>query len=84
MKIWLAIAASLLAGCQSLPPPVEKVTVTVEKIVPVPEDLSRDCDVPVKKANTYGELKRLRGADLAALEECNGRMAKIRSLGQTD
>lgn len=73
----------LLTGCKTLPPAVEIVPVTVEKIVPVPAALSRDCDIPQKKANTVGELKRLRGADLAALRECSARMKQIRELPVT-
>ncbi len=78
----LALSACLLTGCKSLPPPVEQVPVLVEKIVAVPDELAKDCDVPLKQANTYGELKRLRAADLASFDECNGRLKKIRELGQ--
>lgn len=77
-----ALTACLLTGCKSLPPPVEQVPVVIEKIVSVPDDLARDCDVPAKQANTYGELKRLRAADLASFDECNGRLRKIRELGK--
>lgn len=79
MKTW-PLLILLLAGCKTLPPPVELVPVTVEKIVPVPAELSRDCDIPKKQTNTVGELKRLRGADLAALRECSARMKQIREL----
>lgn len=83
--MWRALgvaAVLLLTGCRSLPPPAAIVPVTVEKIVPVPEELSRDCDIHKKRNNTYGELKRLRAAAVAAAKECNGRLAKIRALGK--
>lgn len=68
-------------GCQSMPAKVEIVTVTVKEFVSVPDELTAPCDIQKKQANTYGELKRLRGVDLAALRECSSRMEKIRSIG---
>lgn len=82
MRLSLAIAACLLAGCKTLPPPVEVVTVTVKELVPVPEELARPCDPVPKRGNTYGEMKRVVNARAASLAECSGRMDKIRALGK--
>ena len=75
------ILLALLAGCQTCPDVVpEKVYITVEKMVPVPAELAKDCDLPAKRGNTYGEAIRLANARKAALEECNARMRQIRGL----
>lgn len=80
MRHALAIATLVLAGCKTLPPPVEVVPVTVKEIVPVPEELTRPCDPVPKRGNSYGEMKRVVNARAASLEECSGRMKKIRDL----
>ena len=74
----------LLAGCpwNVRPPKPEVVTVVVEKVVKVPEQLSRDCDDVPKQGNTYDEAKRLANARKASLDECTGRMREIRKLGE--
>ena len=73
----------LLAACgkEELIRPPEIVEVTVTKYVPVPAELSRDCDEVPKEGNDYQEAIRLANARLASLEECNGRLRKIRGLG---
>lgn len=72
-----------LAGCQTCPDVMpEKVYITVEKIVPVPAELAKDCEGYTVKANTYGEAIKAANARKAALEECTARMRRIRGLGQ--
>jgi len=74
-----------LAGCKTAPEVVKVpqiVKVPVREFVSVPESLSAPCPVAQKKANTYGEAVRLANERKASLEECNGRMKKIRELGQ--
>lgn len=82
MRHALAIATVLLAGCKTMPGPVEVVTVTVKEVVPVPEELTRPCDPITKRGNSYGEMKRVVNSRAASLAECSGRMSKIRALGK--
>lgn len=80
--MWRALAITLLlAGCQSLPPKVETVTVTVKETIPVPDELTKPCDPIEKRGNSYGEMKRVVNARAASLAECSARMGKIRNLG---
>lgn len=78
----LIVFLLLLVACQTRQPIVvpKVVHVTVEKIVEVPEVLSRDCDPVTKRGETYGEAIRLANARAASLTECTGRMRKIREL----
>lgn len=82
MKV-LPLIVLALAGCATTPraPKPEIVTVTVTRTIKVPPELTRDCDVVPKQADTYGEAKRLANARKAALDECTGRMRAIRTLG---
>lgn len=75
------IACLAIAACSSIPKMPDSVPVVVEKLVPVPEKLTRPCNEVEKKGDTYGEAVRLANARLAALKECNARMAEIRKLG---
>ena len=77
------IAVLLLAGCASAPPKVEIVTVTVERIVPVPERLTRPCERFVPQSQTNFEAKRLAIVRDDAAAACNVRMAEIRALGKS-
>ena len=79
MRLALALTA-LLTGCNTMPPPVEVVPVTVKEIVTVPDDLTRPCDPVPKQNNTYGEMKRVVNARAASLAECSSRMDMIRKL----
>ncbi len=86
-KMWRALAIAtvlLFTGCRTtaMPPPVETVPVIVEKIVGVPPELTEPCHIERRQQNSYGELKRLRGVDIASLRECSSRMEKIRKLGE--
>lgn len=80
----LAVAAVLaLAGCQTtpdLPQPPKVVEVVVEKIIPVPSQLTEPCNRPQNQGNTVAEAVRLANEREAALAECSARMARIRSL----
>lgn len=77
----LTLALALLAGCATKPiQPPKVVEVVVTKIVPVPKELSKDCERIDKRDNTTGEAVRLANARKAALDECSARMAQIRKL----
>lgn len=81
--MWRALALTLLiAGCQSSPPRVETVTVTVTQMVKVPDELTAACDPVPKRGNSYGEMKRVVNARAASIAECSARMEKIRALGE--
>lgn len=82
MRCAALILALLLAGCQTCPesPAPEKVYITVEKLVGVPDELTRPCDVYQVKASTYGEAIKAANHRKAALEECNARLKQIRGL----
>lgn len=76
-----AIALALvLAGCETTPGAPEVVYVTVEKIVPVPGELTQLCDLVEKQGNTYGEAIRLANARLESLKRCNADKAAIAEL----
>jgi len=76
----LIVLACCGATCQPRPPKVETVFVTVEKTVAVPEELTRDCYNEPAKEQSYGEAKRVANLRDASLDECTGRMRKIRDL----
>lgn len=79
----MRIAAALilaLSGCATAPK-VETITVTVTKLVPVPEQLTRDCYDESPREQTVAEAKRLAGIRRASLSECTNRMRQIRKLG---
>lgn len=78
----LTIAAAVaLTGCGPVKPNIpETVYVTVEKIVPVPESLTRPCDEVARRDSTVGEAVRLANARLASLQQCNADKAEIRGL----
>jgi hypothetical protein len=77
----LIVLVLLLAACQTCPVvPPKVVHVTIEKIVPVPAELAAPCDAVAKRDNSMGEAVRLANARAAALEECSGRMDRIRNL----
>jgi len=81
----LIVLLLALAGCNHVPPlpePPQIVRVPVKEFVPLPAELTAPCDVIAKRDNTYGEAIRLANARLAALQECNKRMAEIRELGR--
>lgn len=76
------ITCLAITACSSIPKMPDSVPVVVEKLVKVPDKLTKPCDEVKKQDNTYGEAVRLANARLAALKECNARMAEIRKLGQ--
>lgn len=74
-----------LAACQSdagleVPEPPKIVRVEVEKLVSVPEELTRDCGDERPREQSYGEALRLANARGAYLDECTARMRQIRAL----
>lgn len=77
-----ALTALLLAtvGCASQPVLPKTVEVEVVRVVPVPEELSRDCDPVPKREDSYAEAIRLANARAASLAECSARMQRIRDL----
>ena len=62
------------------PPKIVQVEVT--KYVPVPAALTEPCAVYAPAEQTYAEAKRLALLRLESLQECNGRLARIRALGE--
>ncbi len=74
----------VLAGCQTIRPPVVPriVRVPVEVIVPVPSKLTEPCNEVAKQGESYGEAIRLANARLASLKACNGKLAEIRGLAK--
>jgi len=81
MRAVVLILLAALAGCKSAPIlPPKVVEVVVEKLVPVPKSLTEPCQQPAKQDSTVKEAVRLANARKAALDECSGRMQKIRSL----
>lgn len=62
--------------------PPKTVQVEVTKFVPVPHELTEQCALYAPTEQTYAEAKRLALLRLESLQECNARMARIRSLGE--
>lgn len=86
MRRYSVILAAMLAGCQTaapLPTVPNVVRVQVPTFVPLPAELTRDCEDIPKQSNTYGEAVRLANARKAATDECSGRMRQIRNLQPT-
>jgi hypothetical protein len=78
--------ALLVAGCgrgnlRIDPPKIVQVEVT--KYVPVPAELTEPCTMYAPAEQTYAEAKRLALLRLESLQECNGRMARIRAMGES-
>ena len=84
MRCLALILPLVLVGCPwNTKPEVPKVvTVTVEKIVHVPDELTTPCDEIAKREDSYGEAVRLANARKLSLQECSARMARIRALGR--
>ncbi|SDW94526.1 Rz1-like lysis system protein LysC [Lysobacter enzymogenes] len=83
MRIAALIALVVLAGCQTTAPAPtvpSVVRVPVQTFVPLPAELTRDCEDVPKQSNTYGEAVRLANARKAAADECTSRMRQIRNL----
>lgn len=79
----ISLLVLLLGGCQSTgPKSPEVVYVTVEKIVPVPEELTKPCTIGEPTDQTYQAAKDLALERREYLVECDGRMTRIRNLGR--
>lgn len=77
----LILAMLAVTACQSQPiKPPAVVTVPIDRFIPVPRALTEPCQQPTKQGQTVQEAVRLANARKAALDECSGRMQKIRSL----
>lgn len=81
--ILLVLITCCGATCSTKPTPPtipEIVRVPVITYVPLPAEVTRDCEDVAKQSNSYGEAVRLANARKAALDECSGRMRQIRDL----
>ncbi|MGH3802377.1 MAG: Rz1-like lysis system protein LysC [Stenotrophomonas sp.] len=79
------IALVLLAGCAHQPekPQLpEVVHVTIEKLVPVDERLTKPCKPQRAASRTVEAVVAAYNANVTALEDCDGRMSEIRALGR--
>lgn len=64
------------------PPVLPKViTVTVDKQVPVDPRLTRPCPAKRADSRTVEAVVAAYNANIATLEDCDGRMSEIRALG---
>lgn len=81
----LFVTASL-SGCLGTKPVVVKEPVIVDRMVHVAIDpaLTVPCPVAEPRNRTGGEALRVARARKAALEDCNARMAAIRSVQGTE
>ncbi len=80
-RLALTLAALALAGCANQPiQPPKVVEVVVEKLVDVPEELTRDCGNTTKQDNSVAEAVRLANTRDELLKECTSRMRRIRGL----
>lgn len=87
-KYLLILAAVFtLSACQTgkgLVKMPEKVYVPVEKYVPIPEELTRDCEIEMPQERTVFEAVRVASERRNALLKCNKDKAAIRKIsGQT-
>jgi len=79
------IALGLLVGCAHKPekPQIpEVVHVTVEKLVPVDERLTRPCKPQRAASRTVEAVVAAYNANVTTLEDCDGRMSEIGALGR--
>ncbi|MEX5405082.1 hypothetical protein VPH47_12570 [Stenotrophomonas sp. WED208] len=79
------IAAMLLVGCAHQPerPKLpEKVHVTVEKLVPVDDRLTKPCPAKRAESRTVEAVVAAYNANLIVLQDCDTRMGEIRALGR--
>lgn len=79
------IALALLTGCAHKPekPKLpEVVHVTVEKLVPVDERLTKPCPAKRAASRTVEAVVAAYNANIATLEDCDSRMSEIRALGK--
>lgn len=60
----------------------EVVHVTVEKLVPVDARLSKPCPAKRADSRTVEAVVAAYNANIATLEDCDGRMSEIRALGR--
>lgn len=83
MRLCATAVILLLAGCGHNPPkPPKIVYVTVEKIVPVPEELTRPCPAVRPVGRTVKAVVEAYNDNVTIMADCDNRMTKIRSLGE--
>lgn len=79
------IALGLISGCAHEPEKPrlpEVVHVTVEKLVPVDDRLTKPCPATRAASRTVEAVVAAYNANVTALEDCDGRMSEIRALGR--
>lgn len=84
-SVALTFAVLLIAGCAHEPekPALpEVVHVTVEKLVPVDERLTKPCKPQRAATRTVEAVVAAYNANVTALEDCDSRMSEIRALGR--
>lgn len=75
------ILAAVLAGCANdRPTPPKVVYVEIEKIVPVPKELTEPCPVQKVKKRSVEALVNAYNANTPIHEDCDKRMKRIREL----
>lgn len=81
-RFLLMLAAGLcLAACQSNQVKVpEKVYITIEKYIPIPEEYTKDCPIALPTELTVSEAVRVAKARKESLEHCNIDKAAIRKI----
>lgn len=80
LMLALGLALSACGTNKGLVKPPEKVYITVEKPVSVPEALTQPCHIEEPKELTVAEAVRVAKARKTSLEKCNQDKAAIRKL----
>lgn len=74
----LGLALAACSGNQVKVP--EKVYITIEKYIPIPEEHTRDCPIEMPKELTVGESVRVANKRKESLQACNIDKAAIRKI----
>ena len=78
LMLWLGF---ILAACSSNQVKIpEKVYITVEKYIPIPEEYTKDCPIAQPKELTVAEAVRVAKARKVSLEQCNVDKEAIRKI----
>lgn len=78
LMLWLGF---ILAACSSNQVKVpEKVYITVEKYIPIPEEYTKDCPIALPTELTVSEAVRVAKARKESLEHCNIDKESIRKI----
>ncbi len=77
------ILVLVLAGCHAAKTTTpEVVYVTTEKLVPVPDALTKPCPAQHVQARTVEAVVAAYNANVVAQDDCDARMKQIRGLGK--